>query len=88
MGEPAGYDKTRGIVNALSAPVIKRSVRIAGHQTSISMEEPFWRLLTDLAKKDDKSINQLVTEIDELRSTNLSSAVRLYVLYHLSKKPL
>ncbi|MCI5060034.1 MAG: ribbon-helix-helix domain-containing protein [Alphaproteobacteria bacterium] len=69
----------------LSAPVVKRSVRIAGHQTSVSMEEPFWVLLGKQAKAQNKSINQLVSEIDEMRSTNLSSAIRLYVLFHLNK---
>lgn len=58
----------------------KRSVRIAGHQTSITLEEPFWSGLKVLAQKENLSINQLITHIDETRTAeNLSSAIRLFV---------
>ena len=68
----------------LNAPIIKHSVNIAGHATSVSIEKPFWDAFKDLAQAQDKSINQLITEIDEARSINLSSAIRLYVLDALS----
>ncbi|HPF78739.1 MAG TPA: ribbon-helix-helix domain-containing protein [Alphaproteobacteria bacterium] len=75
----------------LSAPVIKRSVMIAGHATSVSIEKPFWDTLKAQAKAQRKSINQLITEIDDARPQdvqgNLSSAIRLYVLGCL-KQPL
>ncbi len=63
----------------------KRSVRIAGHQTSVSLEAAFWRALKKLAEERDLSINQLITEIDLARSAdgrtgNLSSAIRVFVL--------
>jgi predicted DNA-binding ribbon-helix-helix protein len=58
----------------------KRSVVIAGHATSVSMEQAFWDLLTRLAAQRGKSINQLVAEIDRDRTANLSSAVRVWVL--------
>lgn len=69
----------------LSAPVVKRSVTIAGHATSVSIEKPFWDLLQDEAKKQGVSLNALITLIDEKRKTNLSSAIRLYVLHSLSR---
>lgn len=71
------------LANILSAPIVKRSVMIAGHATSVSIEKPFWDALKSSAKAQKKSLNQLVTEIDEARSVNLSSAIRLYVLASL-----
>jgi predicted DNA-binding ribbon-helix-helix protein len=62
------------------AGVIKRSLVIAGHRTSISLEEAFWRGLKALAKKRAQSINALVAEIDASRGrANLSSAIRVFV---------
>ena len=59
----------------------KRSVKIGRHATSISLEEPFWEALKELADEQEKALNQLIAEIDEGRSdTNLSSALRVYVL--------
>jgi len=66
----------------LTSPV-KRSVVVAGHQTSISLEEPFWDALVTLAKAREISLNSLVTEIDRDRQGNLSSALRVYVLNSL-----
>lgn len=67
----------------LCASVVKHSVNIAGHATSISIEKPFWDLLNENARVRGLSINALITEIDEARGTNLSSALRLYVLHNL-----
>lgn len=63
----------------------KRSVNIAGHQTSISLEEEFWSELQAAAEAQSLSINKLVTEIDKNRGDrgNLSSAIRIYVLNRL-----
>ncbi len=63
----------------------KRSLTIARHRTSVSLEEPFWTALAALAKQQGKSIAGLVGEIDKARSEtgeaeNLSAAIRLYVL--------
>lgn len=58
----------------------KRSVVIAGHRTSISLENIFWESLRRLANQRNISVNQIVTEIDKKRSGNLSSAIRTYVL--------
>ena len=57
----------------------KRSVVIAGHRTSLSLEEPFWRDLAEIAQRRGLSLNALVATIDEGRSGNLSSALRLFV---------
>jgi predicted DNA-binding ribbon-helix-helix protein len=58
----------------------KRSVLIKGHRTSVSLEPDFWDELQHQAKKRALSINMLIGEIDAARETNLSSALRLYVL--------
>ncbi|PZP54142.1 MAG: aryl-sulfate sulfotransferase [Micavibrio aeruginosavorus] len=67
----------------LSAKVVKRSVSIAGHLTSISLEEPFWSELQNIAKAEKVSLSKLIARIDKSRKTNLSSALRLYVFHHL-----
>jgi predicted DNA-binding ribbon-helix-helix protein len=60
----------------------KRSVTIAGHRTSISLEEPFWQALAEIAAVKRTSLAGLVVEIDRMRQAevNLSSAIRLFVL--------
>jgi len=58
----------------------KRSVVVAGHRTSVSLENAFWDALRDIAAARHISINDLVTEIDRDRSGSLSSALRLHVL--------
>jgi predicted DNA-binding ribbon-helix-helix protein len=62
--------------------VVKRSLVIRGHRTSISLEKPFWDALARLAARREVSVPALVAEIDQTRGaeTNLSSAVRLSVL--------
>ena len=67
----------------------KRSVTIAGHRTSISLEDEFWAELVRIAGERGESLNMLVAKIDDSRETNLSSAIRLFVLADLkqSKTP-
>ncbi|KAA5607321.1 ribbon-helix-helix domain-containing protein [Roseospira marina] len=67
--------------------VRKRSITIAGHATSISLEEPFWDALREIAVARGQSVAEVVTEIDAGRATgpdgprgNLSSALRVHVL--------
>lgn len=61
--------------------VVKRSVLIAGHPTSVSLEHAFWDALKAIAAERDLSLTALVTEIDGRRTVeNLSSAVRVFVL--------
>ncbi len=70
----------------LSAPVVKRSVTISGHATSVSLEQPFWNELVKIANTRNIKLSHLIEEIDTARQTNLSSALRLFVMYHLIKK--
>jgi predicted DNA-binding ribbon-helix-helix protein len=58
----------------------KRSVLLAGHRTSISLEAPFWDALCAIAERRGLSLNRLVATIDAERSGNLSSALRVFVL--------
>ena len=60
--------------------IIKRSVRIAGHPTSISLEPAFWSALCEIAARRQLSVNALLSMIDAGRNGNLSSAIRLFVL--------
>lgn len=70
-----------------SGRIRKRSVRIAGHATSVSLEEAFWRALADIAAAEGISVNALVSRIDRRRGDggNLSSAIRVYVLENARK---
>lgn len=69
--------------------VIKRSVTISGHRTSISLETEFWTELQRIAKTRGLSINALIAELDASRGQhNLSSALRLTVLADLKSRAL
>ncbi len=61
----------------------KHSVVITGHQTSITLENIFWQKLKSIAKSEGKSLKLLITEIDATRTTNLSSAIRVFILKKL-----
>jgi predicted DNA-binding ribbon-helix-helix protein len=64
-----------------SAVVKKRSISVAGHKTSISLEDEFWKSLQEIAGERDETISQLIASIDTDREfANLSSALRLFVL--------
>jgi predicted DNA-binding ribbon-helix-helix protein len=65
----------------MKSPVVKRSIVIAGHKTSVSLEDAFWRGLKEIASGRDMTLSDLVAAIDsERQHGNLSSAIRLYVL--------
>ncbi|MCD6070922.1 MAG: aryl-sulfate sulfotransferase [Microvirga sp.] len=67
--------------------VLKRSVSIAGHRTSISLEEPFWEGLRDIAERENRSVQSLIGRIDAERGEqNLSSAIRVFVLNDLRNR--
>jgi predicted DNA-binding ribbon-helix-helix protein len=67
----------------MKSPVVKRSIVIAGHKTSVSLEDAFWRGLKEIAAARDMTLSDLVATIDGGRHHgNLSSAIRLYVLDH------
>lgn len=69
----------------LDAPV-KHSVTVAGHRTSISLEQEFWTELEEMARAKEVSLNELVTSIDRDRRGGLSSAIRVHVLTYLHEK--
>jgi predicted DNA-binding ribbon-helix-helix protein len=66
--------------------VLKRSIVLAGHKTSVSLEDEFWNALKDIAAGRDETLSHLIAVIDADRqnAANLSSAIRLFVLgfYH------
>lgn len=66
------------------APIQKRSVRIAGHATSVSLEPAFWRALDQIARGRNLALSRLLAQIDAERAAraagNLSSAARVFVL--------
>lgn len=65
----------------------KRSVSIAGHPTSISLEEPFWLALKALARRNDRTLAAEIARIDRTRGDcGLSSAIRLAVLADLEHR--
>jgi predicted DNA-binding ribbon-helix-helix protein len=67
----------------MKSPVVKRSIVIAGHKTSVSLEDAFWQALKDIAIARQLTLSDLVASIDtERRHGNLSSAIRLFVLEH------
>jgi predicted DNA-binding ribbon-helix-helix protein len=67
----------------MSSPVIKRSIVIAGHKTSVSLEDAFWQSLKEIAAARNLTLSDLVATIDTGRHhDNLSSAIRLFVLAH------
>jgi predicted DNA-binding ribbon-helix-helix protein len=65
----------------VKSSVLKRSIVIAGHKTSVSLEDEFWNSLKEIARERNMTIQQLVATIDGNRQhANLSSAIRLFVL--------
>jgi predicted DNA-binding ribbon-helix-helix protein len=67
----------------MKSPVVKRSIVIAGHKTSVSLEDAFWVGLKEIANKRDLTLSDMVATIDQdRRHGNLSSAIRLFVLDH------
>jgi predicted DNA-binding ribbon-helix-helix protein len=72
----------------MKSPVVKRSIVIAGHRTSVSLEDAFWKGLKDIAGGRDMTLSELVASIDsDRRHGNLSSAIRLFVLDHYRSQP-
>ena len=67
----------------MKSPIIKRSIVIDGHKTSVSLEDAFWEGLKEIAKAKRKTLSELVGGVDTNRKHgNLSSALRLFVLDH------
>ena len=83
----AGTHDPAGAVTlgTMKSPVIKRSIVIAGHKTSVSIEDAFWIALKEIARVRRQSVAELIGAIDGARQTgnhtgNLSSAIRVFVL--------
>jgi predicted DNA-binding ribbon-helix-helix protein len=67
----------------MKSSVVKRSIVLGGHKTSVSLEDAFWKGLKGIAKVRRRALGEVVGEIDAGREcTNLSSAIRLFVLDH------
>ena len=68
----------------MRSSILKRSVVIGGHKTSVSLEEPFWTELKQIAHTQHVTLSALITQIDGTRDeqSNLSSGIRVYVLRH------
>ena len=65
----------------MKSQIVKRSIVIDGHKTSVSLEDPFWRSLKEIAQDERRTLSKVVTAIDLARQHgNLSSAIRLFVL--------
>jgi predicted DNA-binding ribbon-helix-helix protein len=67
----------------MKSQVVKRSIVIANHKTSVSLEDAFWNGLKEIAASRNMPLSDLVSSIDSQRQHgNLSSAIRLFVLDH------
>ena len=67
----------------IKSAVVKRSIKIAGHQTSLSLEDEFWEALREIAKERQTTLQDLFTSINTgRRDANMSSAVRVFILAH------
>lgn len=65
----------------MKSSVVKRSVAVAGHKTSVTLEDVFWQGLHEIAQSRRMTLSALIDEIDrQRRETNLSSHIRMYVL--------
>jgi predicted DNA-binding ribbon-helix-helix protein len=72
---------------AMKSTVVKRSIALDGHKTSVSLEDAFWEGLKDIAKGLRVGLFDLVNSIDlDREQGNLSSAIRLFVLDHYQKR--
>ena len=62
-------------------PLIKRSLSLAGHRTSVSLEPEFWSVIDKIARDEKRSLASLVAQIDESRGDDpLASSLRVWVL--------
>ena len=73
----------------MKSPVVKRSIVVAGHKTSVSLEEAFWTGMKEISAFRNMTLSELVGEIDGKRQQgNLSSAIRLFVLDYFRTRAL
>ena len=72
----------------MSGRPVKRSLTLRGHRTSVSLEDAFWRTFREIARAEGKAINELASEIDADRGTDvgLASAIRVFVLQRVKAR--
>lgn len=71
----------------MKSPVVKRSIVVAGHKTSVSLEEAFWNGMKEISGLRNMTLSELVGGIDSSRQQgNLSSAIRLFVLDYFKNR--
>ena len=71
----------------MKSSIVKRSIVIDGHKTSVSLEDAFWTELKNIAHARQLTLSELIGKIEATRAQgNLSSAIRLFVLHHFQDK--
>ncbi len=72
----------------MQSAVVKRSIVISGHKTSVSVEDPFWICLKEIGRGERKTLSVLIASIDggRAKNSNLSSAIRLFVLDYFRRQ--
>lgn len=71
----------------MKTAIIKRSIVLDGHKTSVSLENEFWEGLREIAERNRANVSSLVQQIDhERKNGNLSSAIRVYVFNHFRSR--
>jgi predicted DNA-binding ribbon-helix-helix protein len=71
----------------MKSPIVKRSIVVAGHKTSVSLEQAFWNGMKEISALRNMTLSELVGEIDGNRQgANLSSAIRLFVLDYFKNR--
>jgi predicted DNA-binding ribbon-helix-helix protein len=83
LGGRVMIEQREHAVPTVASPKPKHSVVVSGHKTSVSMEEPFWQALREIATTRGLTVRALISLVDEKREQgNLSSALRVAVLEH------
>lgn len=73
----------------METSVVKRSIMVGGHKTSVSLEDPFWDAVKEVAVFQNLTLRELVSQIDiDREHSNLSSAIRVFVLDHYMSRAL
>jgi predicted DNA-binding ribbon-helix-helix protein len=68
----------------MKSSIVKRSVVVDGQRTSVSLEDPFWSSIREIAHAQRKTVSKLIADIDKTREhNNLSSAIRVFVLNYM-----
>ena len=82
---PAGGSGGDGS-NGAPAALLRRSFRLSGHRTSLSLERIFWRALKDLARLEGRTMTAIIEEVDAQREVALSRAMRVHILQRLQQR--